>query len=188
VSQGCLYTKVAGRELVVWFLILIFSAVFIGSGLKFVTSFVRQRKLGIESVSWTPTPATIVRVVVRTGKRSDVTVVYRYSVNGVPYHSQRVAFGSVRKRDLMARASKYHPGDAISVFTNPQDPGAAVIETGPQPGNLIMPTLGAALMIIGVLIGAYVFWNTRPSSAWSRRNEKGPGDPTQGSRSVDSRP
>ena len=171
-GQGFLYTKVAGRELGVWFFILIFPLIFIGAGLSLVTSFIKERNRALESVSWTQTPGTIERVLVWTGKRSDVTVVYRYSVHGITYRSQRVTFGSVRKSAIMARAKKYHPGDAVTVFADPQDPTVAVIETGTQPGNWLMPTFGGALIIIGGLIGSYVLWNSRPSSDWSRQRAR----------------
>lgn len=162
-SQGCLYTRFAGRELVVWFF---FPVIFIGGGLWLAARYVKERDQGHASVSWMRIPGTIESVLVlpKIGMEDpgDVTVIYRYSVHGISYRSKRVAFGSTTRQGLMARAERYHPGEAVEVFVDPQNATTAVIETGQRPGSLLMPTCGIALIIIGALIGTYFLWLMRP--------------------------
>lgn len=163
--QGCLYVRVRGRELGVWFFIFVFPAIFVLAGGGLIGAFVRDRIFAAESVYWNRVPGTIERVTMNRGgsrRSAGVQVDYRYSLHGVEYHSSRVAFGFLRKRDIMGRVERYQPGDEVIVLVRPTDPELSVLEPGIHPANPALPLFGAAMIIAGVLAGRVVWKRSIP--------------------------
>lgn len=82
-------------------------------------------------------------------------VAYFYSVDGTEYEGSTVARVDVSTSNRAAIAAwvdRYPPGQAVSVFYDPQDPTTAYLEVRRSIGAAILLGLGAVLTAIGVLL------------------------------------
>jgi hypothetical protein len=83
-------------------------------------------------------------------------VAYSYRVGGHEYHGERLAFNAADYSDAAeahAIADRYRPEDQLSVRYKPSDPSCCVIMPGVTQGSLVVPGIGIALLMVGILLG-----------------------------------
>ena len=75
-------------------------------------------------------------------------ILYRYTVAGMDYHGDRIAFGDMSGSHLEAEKmlQSYPVGSAIHVHYNPGRPEESVLQTGPDK------------YLVGTIIGACIFF------------------------------
>jgi Protein of unknown function (DUF3592) len=113
----------------------------------------------IASTSWPHVPGAIQGVTAKTWLDKDNSTkyygraVYRYAVDGKEYTSDLTDLGPGAKRaDLpsaLADVRQYRPGMQVTVYYDPSDPAAGILETGIPPVLLAL----AVALIIGTVIG-----------------------------------
>jgi hypothetical protein len=84
------------------------------------------------SVAWPTTTGKVTAA--ETAKvlfRRQPRITYSYSVNGLPFTSQRVSFaGGYKPNEVDPILARYHAGTEVTVFHDPQSPADATLETG----------------------------------------------------------
>ena len=118
-------------------------------------------KRQIDSYGWPEVPGVVEATTAKPWQDSKgVTkyfgrVTYRYSVGGRDYTSDLTDLGPGLKRAdqwaALADVSAYRPGEKVSVYYDPADPGDAVIEKGiPEIHKILLAvlTLGSVVSII----------------------------------------
>lgn len=83
-------------------------------------------------------------------------IAYRYRVANHEYHGDRLAFNErdyASAADAQAIAARYQPLDELSVRYKPSDPSCCVIIPGVTNGSLVIPGIGIALLMVGILLG-----------------------------------
>jgi hypothetical protein len=77
---------------------------------------------------------------------------YRYTHEGREYLGSRVSFGTPLGLNpalaSLAGASRYAPGQAVTVFVHPKDPSRAVLRRS-APSSLIFVAMGAFFLALG---------------------------------------
>jgi len=83
-------------------------------------------------------------------------IVYRYTVQGKPYQSERLSFGRRDRvdRDPQSLAAAYPPNSPVTVYFHPARPGLAVLETELSWRGFMPLLLGLVL----TCLGAAGFW------------------------------
>lgn len=153
-NRGCLYTKLGRHELGVWFFILIFPAVFIVAGIAGVTIYFKERARIHETLRWTPVDGTIEHVALSSRRSTTLRVIYSYEVDGQRYRSARVASGAMSTAAKIAIAKRYKPGQPVTVYVDPDNPAAAVIER--LPGSPLPLIVGILFLFAGAAIARLV--------------------------------
>ena len=78
---------------------------------------------------------------------------YRYAYEGREYLGNRLSFGSPIGLNpalaSLAGASRYQPGQAVTVFVDPKDPSRAVLRRS-APSSFVFALMGAAFLALGV--------------------------------------
>lgn len=92
------------------------------------------------STRWPAAPGIILESRIKRGTvhpgipTSDPQIRYRYTVNGLPYENDTIAFGLVRGSLTWGYASrkvgKFPKGQVVDVHYDPERPGDACLETG----------------------------------------------------------
>jgi hypothetical protein len=84
------------------------------------------------STSWPTTPGTITAAAAaKVMFRRQPRVGYTYTVNGVPFTSQRISFaGGYKPREVDPILARYPLGRQVTVAHDPQNPAEAALETG----------------------------------------------------------
>ena len=103
----------------------------------------------------------VTRHIVRRGRFSRRVVyrpeiAYSYRVANHEYHGDRLAFNEsdyASADDAHAIADQYRPDDQLSVRYKPSDPSCCVITPGVTNGSLVIPGIGIALLMVGILLG-----------------------------------
>jgi len=115
---------------------LAFGGIFVLAGLgMFIPFFLVPAFQAIDARGWDQVPATVVSSQVRSHSSDDGTtysidVVYRYTVDGLEFHSDRYHFltgsssGYDGKREVVDR---YPPGAEVTAWVDPENPGSAVL-------------------------------------------------------------
>lgn len=92
----------------------------------------------------------------RRYREYSAAVVYRFTVDGVSIRGQRVRFGGfvsdtpeAAERDV----ASYPAGSAVVVFYDPENPEDSVLERGVSAGAWILPGLGLAFLLAGLVMG-----------------------------------
>ena len=104
---------------------------------------------------WIPVEGTVLHSRIKAGEGYFPFVRYRYSFDGRSLEGNSVRFiEKSYNRETSARAvvSKYRPGGPVTVWVNPKNPKAAVLEPVPQPA-LSLLFLAVGLLFVG--IGVY---------------------------------
>ena len=127
-------------------------------------SFIGYRALGksLEATHWTKADGMVLSSVVdrqwSSGLHSHATfyakVRYQYTVNGRIYTSEKVSFGeygSNDPRDAYKVVHRYRPGQKVSVYYEPMDPGSVVLEPGKIGGLFIPLFVGPIFVLFGFL-------------------------------------
>lgn len=86
------------------------------------------------NVSWTYTPE----------------VMYQYNVAGAVFQAKRIAFGAAgsgKRQTAEQVAARYQPGQTVTVYYNPQNPGDAVLERQVQNGRTLLILGGVFLAV-----------------------------------------
>ncbi len=81
-------------------------------------------------------------------------VEYTYTVNGTLHHGHRIAFGddvSKTRSHAQQIAGAYPVGHGVEVAYDPNDPASSVLEPGFTGSAMLMPGIGAALLLAGVV-------------------------------------
>lgn len=123
----------------------------------------RQASAAWPSVLGRALSAEIKKQVVSSGGKSHTrhtyyrpVVEYEYTVDGVRYESDRVAFGNVIKNteaEVQQLLEQTMEGSALRVFYNPQKPKDAVLlnqETSGAVGGIVA---GAIVIALGIVMG-----------------------------------
>ena len=80
-------------------------------------------------------------------------VSYRYAYEGREYVGSRLSFGTPVGLNpalaSLAGASRYQPGQPVTVFVDPKDPSRAVLRRS-APSSLVFALMGAGLIALGV--------------------------------------
>lgn len=152
-------------------LIAAFLGVFLFVGAAVLVFGVVQLRKALASKDWPTVSGTIIsaEMISRTRQRESggsitvygAAVVYRYSVNGEEYESDRISYGSFSSSDRSHARSvleTYPPGRSVAVHYDPDEPGTAVLEIGIGTGNFILLGVGSAFVLFGggLLIALYV--------------------------------
>jgi hypothetical protein len=87
----------------------------------------------------------------------EVRVVYEYSVNGVGYSGSRIQFGSatsyLRKGRAEAAVSRYPVNCPVTVYYDPENPAAAVLDrTSPSGMEYIVIGIVCLVMMVVVIL------------------------------------
>jgi hypothetical protein len=90
----------------------------------------------------------------RTHYSYEPVVEYEYDVNGIPYTSVRIGFGTYRfnHADCMEFLSDYREGGKVLVYYNPQKPQETVLETKSR-GQTGLFVTGSIFLVAGVIGG-----------------------------------
>lgn len=140
------------RTLGTWFMILLFPAVFIPAGTACLVIGVRQTADAIQSPNWPRAEGKIVYVG-RKSQSVDVRVVYDYFVNGKHYRAFRHSAASSYARP----SHRYKVGGPVTVYHDPADPQNAVLDPGLQAGPVLFALFGAVSIVVGFLIGRFLY-------------------------------
>jgi len=119
----------------------VFSPVFAVIGLFLVIKYLRHRSKHQASEAWVPAEGKVIQSRVREDYSTDsdgdsVTtyypeVEYAYSFLGKEYQGDQIAFGP-KTGGSRSRAekiiAKYSSGGSVTVYTDPNNPGASVLE------------------------------------------------------------
>ena len=75
---------------------------------------------------------------------------YEYSVNGELFFSDKVSFGETGESAARAyaKAKNYPPGQKVSVFYDPDNPGVAVLEPGVAKSAYLLMFMGVFFIIL----------------------------------------
>jgi hypothetical protein len=126
--------------------------------------FGRQILQGLKSRNWPTAAGTVqdarIQMHQSTDEEGDVTttyeafVQYRYSVSGREYQGMRRTFSDVRTSSR-SRTEKilerYPPGGSVTVYYDPEDPSASVLEPGVGAMSYILLLLVLAFLVFGVV-------------------------------------
>src|SRR5262245_38871502 len=92
-----------------------------------------SRAMNRKAAAWPEVGGEIVRSSLEydphDSDRDSLTIVYRYSVGGIPFESSRASY-SFRPVSRERRLRDYPVGRKVTVFYDPADPGRAVLERG----------------------------------------------------------
>lgn len=155
----------------------------------FLIGWATETRRQIASSSWPSVPGEVLGTTAKTWLDADNhtkyygRVTYRYVLEGKEYTSDLTDLGSGRKRpgreEALADVGQYRPGMKVTVYYDPHDPSAGVLEKG-------IPTVHLVLLVglsLGSVIGATVTFFTIRGwvRGWrSRRAETPPGRPFEG--------
>ncbi len=100
-------------------------------------------------------------------KKFDISVLYRYQVNGKQYQSDKYSYGDGKtvksrlKNKLVAQQwlqkSPYQTDNEISIYYNPKKPQQAVIKTGSNIWTFIPLIIGLLI----TLLFAFILWRVK---------------------------
>jgi hypothetical protein len=115
---------------------------------------------GFASQSWPQTDGIVMQTWLeesssRGGPEYAAIVAYKYVVNGVEYRSERLSYPERRgaKSEALRKLIKYPPGSVCSLYYDPQSPGDACLEPGPNYGFLgVLGTIATGVFIAGVVM------------------------------------
>jgi hypothetical protein len=139
---------------------LVGGLLFLGIGLSMLYRQIQALRWGGRSMRWPTTLGTIQSAGIQryTGGEDAfyrVKVGYTYTVAGIPYHAQRLAFGiqpyiwwHAAAREAVA---KYPSGSIVTVHYNPDNPKVAVLMTGVSADSRL---LGWFSSLVPVALGA----------------------------------
>jgi hypothetical protein len=95
-------------------------------------------------------------------KTIDISVVYRYQINGKDYQSDKYSYGDGKtaksrlKNKITAQHwlenSPYQTGNEINIYYNPKNPQQAVIKTGASIWTFIPLLIGILLTVVFLII------------------------------------
>jgi hypothetical protein len=83
-----------------------------------------------------------------------VSVLYDYSVDGMPHQGRRVGFRSrayIRKKSAQAVADRYPADASVAVFYDPEKPSDSVL-VREYPDNVVLIVGGIGLLILAFVI------------------------------------
>jgi len=149
--------------------LLLFFSVFLLAGLVATAVLLVQPVARVcQARHWRPTPCTVVTSEIRTHRDSDgntysVRIVYRYTVNGRQYQSDRYDFAGISSsgyRSKKAIVQRYPPGQETICYVNPRDPTDAVLE--PRFTPLMLLRL-LPLLFVGVGLGGLLWVLATPA-------------------------
>jgi hypothetical protein len=123
-------------------------------------------KRQLNSYWWPTVPGVVVETTSKTwveGEKDALffgRVVYKYTVNGHDYTTDLTDLGPGEKRSdveaAQADVDRYHPGDPVQVFYDPEHPVIGVIENGiPQVHLIVLVGLSVG-SLIGVVGSIFV--------------------------------
>ncbi|NOH04827.1 MAG: DUF3592 domain-containing protein [Chloroflexi bacterium] len=133
---------------------------FLSIGLVVFYHQIQALRWGKRSTRWPTTAGAIDSTSVQNlMSAGDITyrlkIGYRYTVNGVQYHSKRLEFGIQpdfwRKEEAAEAVSKYPIGSSVTVYYNPDNPKVAVLTTGVSSSSRIF---GWFSCLVPVFLGA----------------------------------
>lgn len=109
------------------------------------------------TLGWSRTEGTVVRSSVPEPGAASANVLYEYSVAGIQYRGDRIAYGKV-VTELSARrlVGRYSEGKRVTVYYDPDSPSYSVLEQEASLGIHVVLALGIA----GIGVG---FWARRKS-------------------------
>ena len=155
---------------------VIFSVV--GSGMAFLIGQPMLDKADA-SLSWPNVPGTVIESEMdqyedeEDGRMYRAIVVYRYSLDGGEFESDRISLGgnfSTSDRTFIFETLKKYPVDQqVTVFYNPASPAESALEPGTSTGGYIVYGLGlgflglGCLLILIMFVVTYVSFRTPPS-------------------------
>lgn len=159
------------QELLIYILPLIVLLV----GFYLTVSSLLKISRGQKSKGWLQTSGEVQssKLKVHRGTNSDgvgtdsyyAQVVYKYTVNGIQYRSDRVFFGqdaSTSKVSAKRRVAEYAPGNQVKVYYDPENPKVSVLEPGIHLGVFLLLAFGIAFTCSGLFSAIPVLkqlWN-----------------------------
>jgi hypothetical protein len=132
--------------------------------LAVIGSFINNLRAGAASVNWATTQGTVLRSELEfDGDFYGAGITYEYNIAGRPYQGTHVHVSDVHfgdgKSEAEAAVDRYRPRAAVLVYYDPDRPGRAVLEPGPNwedSGSLLIAAF------VGYLAwGAIQNWMTR---------------------------
>lgn len=156
-SGNTAVSKDAGKGKGGCFLILFFSLFFIAGCAFFYIFFIRPLLGILDARDWPEVPCTVISSKVESHSSSDgttysVEIVYKYTVAGKPYQSDRydfTDFSSSGRNGKQKIVRRYPPGKKTICFVNPDDPNSAVLNRDFSPWMLF-----GALPFLFIVVGA----------------------------------
>lgn len=174
--KGFLYRIVAGRELGVWFFVVVFPALFVVCGAYFLLGYLSHSAIVRAAAEWPLAPGEIessIYIERTTRMAGGERILYRYDVEGQTYRSRRTIYGGVSGAEGRALASRYQAGQAVEVLVNPDNPADAMLEARMGTRSWLLPAFGLALALGGLLIGRYAWRATAPGVEEAEREAAG---------------
>jgi hypothetical protein len=136
----------------------VFTTIGIVAGLVFGKPILDNAKA---SEQWPQTQGEVLESELHESRGDDGTtyaahVIYRYSLNGGEFESDRIWFGgdySTSNRSEMFEIVKmYSVGQAVVVYYSPDDPTEAVLMPGAYTSSYLLFAIGVVFMAIGSLL------------------------------------
>ncbi len=128
-----------------------------GMGVYYLYLAIRNPKKAEESKNWNTTEGkiTMIHLLGRKGFINNIDLRYEYSVSGVSYVGKNLnlfpntVFGKSRVDEIF---NTYHAGQYVTVYTNPDRPKEAILETDISDQEKFF----IIWSIVNVLVGAFL--------------------------------
>lgn len=133
-------------------------AIFLAVGLGLVVLWFVVRNKAKASQSWPAAQGRVLSSELARIRDTDGTfteqprIVYEYAVAGTSFQSTRVSFGGASNIGARKCVERYPAGATVQVFYDPAKPASAVLERKANKGIILLPLLGAFLLIAGILL------------------------------------
>jgi len=152
-----------------WFLV-IFGLLFQAIGTLMIVYWAVNRQKAARSRSWPTCTGRVLssRVLEKTESDEEggpttyyqAQVEYEYTVDGHPYRSNRIAFGTAwtaSSAEQTETVERYRTGEDVQVHYRPGQPGDAVLDTTPGAGTKVLLIVGIIFDVVGTAVFLAVF-------------------------------
>ena len=143
-----------------------FAWIFVAIGLWFLVKFILNLGKANRAKDWPTADGLITRAEISShlSRRNDsgsrktlyeALVGYTYTVKGVEYQGNRVAFADTSnsdRRKAEAVLERYTVGSAVRVYHNPADPQNAMLEPGVNQQGLLSLVIPLAFLAVAVVV------------------------------------
>ena len=128
------------------------------------------------STTWPTTPGEVIESELERHRGEDGTtysalVVYRYSLDGGEFESDRVWIGgnysTSNRAEMQAVVREYPVGNRVTVYYSPDDPAQSVLKPGAFISSYVCFGIGMVFLVIGsmLLLGVFItfLWGLKRS-------------------------
>lgn len=123
------------------------------AGLYILVNTVRDVGLSMIASGWPTTAATIMKTDTAgffNFYERDLTIEYKYQLDGKSYTGYRIAFGGGQFTDIFSSDTpRFRYGDIIDIHYNPEQVNESTIETGFRFAYLLILLIGVGLVQVG---------------------------------------